>query len=357
MGYFEQIAELPIEIEGYELTNLDRTFDSGFERPSTLVTIHGGGASGRGEDVVYDGLDHLAHRDMGPVHDLTGPKTLGELCELTGSLDLFKDAPPIRDFSRLYRRWAYESAALDLALRQAGKALHEVIDRELQPLNFVCSVRANPAEEADDDHVLEPIRQRVEKYPGIQFKLDPQPDWSDGVIAWLKERGVVDSLDLKGCYAGTPVDVEASPEFYARFAEEFPEAWLEDPKMDEETIPVLEPHKDRITWDAPIHSIADVEALTWKPKIVNIKPSRLGSLQEVFGAYEYCEREGIGAYGGGQTELSVGRDHIQYLAALMHPTTPNDVAPGAFNETDVPAGLPSPPLVIDPAPAGFGFAD
>ena len=90
---------------------------------------------------------------------------------------------------------------------------------------------------------------------------------------------------------------------------------------------MLEPHRERITWDAPIHSIADIEALTWKPRIVNVKPSRIGGLEELFGAYEYCEREGIGAYGGGQTELSVGRDQIQYLAALMHPGTPNDVAP------------------------------
>ena len=28
----------------------------------------------------------------GPVHDLTGPSTLGEACELLGRLDLFGDA-------------------------------------------------------------------------------------------------------------------------------------------------------------------------------------------------------------------------------------------------------------------------
>ena len=126
MGFFEQVADLPIEIDGYELTELDKTFPSGFTRPSTLVTLKGGGLEGRGEDVVYHDLDHFAHRDAGPIHDLTGPATLGELCELIGGLDLFP-APPIQDFSRLYRRWAYESAALDLALRQAGKPLHDCL--------------------------------------------------------------------------------------------------------------------------------------------------------------------------------------------------------------------------------------
>jgi hypothetical protein len=356
MSLFERVAELPIEIDSYELADQDQTFDSGFTRPSTLITIRGGGEEGCGEDVVYDDLDHIAHRDAGPVHDLTGPSTLGELCELIGSLDLFSGTPPVRDISRLYRRWAYESAALDLALRQADRPLTEAIGRDLQPLNFVCSVRAEPVEEVGPERALDPIRTRLEKYPGLRFKLDPQPDWTDEMVEWLVGSGAVDSLDLKGCYRDTPVDVESSPEFYGRFAEAFPDAWLEDPELNDETRPVLEPHRDRITWDAPIHSIADIDGLTWKPRIVNVKPSRIGGLEELFGAYEYCEREGIGAYGGGQTELSVGRDHIQYLAAMMHPGTPNDVAPRGYNETKVPDGLPSSPLGLEPAATGFALA-
>ena len=355
MGLYETIAELPIEIDSYELENLDRVFASGFERPSTLVTIKGGGLEGRGEDVVYDSLDHIAHRDLGPIHDLSGPATLGELCELIGRLDLFEGAPPIRDFSRRYRRWAYESAVLDLALLQADRPLFEVLGREPQPLNFVCSVRADPIEEVGAGRALDPIRSRLERYPGLRLKLDPQPDWTDEMLAWLVQSGAVDSLDLKGCYSGTPVDVESGPEFYERMATALPDAWLEDPELNEETLPVLEPHRERITWDAPIHSIADIEALTWKPRIVNVKPSRIGGLEELFGAYEYCEREGIGAYGGGQTELSIGRDQIQYLAAMMHPGTPNDVAPREYNESAIPAGLPSSPLDLQPASAGFSL--
>ena len=104
-------------------------------------------------------------------------------------------------------------------------------------------------------------------------------------------------------------------------------------------------------------SIADIENLTWKPRIVNVKPSRIGGLEDLFAAYAYCEREGIGAYGGGQTELSVGRDQIQYLAAMMHPDTPNDVAPSGYNETNVPAGLPTSPLELLPRSSGFGLQD
>ena len=65
---------------------------------------------------------------------------------------------------------------------------------------------------------------------------------------------------------------------------------------------------------------------------MNVKPSRLGGLESLCAAYDYCEEHGIGAYGGGQTELGVGRDHIQYLAATFHPDTPNDTAPRGFNQ-------------------------
>ena len=58
-------------------------------------------------------------------------------------------------------------------------------------------------------------------------------------------------------------------------------------------------------------------------------------------------------YGGGQFELGPGRGQIQYLASLFHPDGPNDVAPGGFNEPEVPPGLPSSPLPVAVEPTGF----
>ena len=42
----------------------------------------------------------------------------------------------------------------------------------------------------------------------------------------------------------------------------------------------------------------------------------------------------MGAYGGGQYELGVGRGHVQLLAALFHPHAPNDIAPGGYDALD-----------------------
>ena len=63
------------------------------------------------------------------------------------------------------------------------------------------------------------------------------------------------------------------------------------------------------------------------PRTVNLKPSRFGSIEALFAAYDFCEQRGMGAYGGGQYELGVGRGQIQYLAAIFHPDAPNDIAP------------------------------
>ncbi len=110
--------------------------------------------------------------------------------------------------------------------------------------------------------------------------------------------------------------------------------------------------RDRVTWDAIIHSVEDIEGLLWPPKTVNVKPSRFGSVERLFAAYEYCDAHGIGAYGGGQWELGPGRGQIQLLASLFHPETPNDVAPRAFN-LEPQAGLPSSPLAVAPRETGF----
>ena len=355
MSTYDRLAGLPVEIESYSLEGYEQQYTPEFSRMTTVIRLEGAGEEGLGEDVIYEGLDHVSLQAAGPVLELAGSHTLGSLGERLDGLDLFPD-PPVREVSRLYRRWAFESAALDLALRQAGRSLGEVVERAPRPLNYVVSMRLGAFGEEGPEKA-DKLTRLLERYPGIRFKLDPTNTWTDELMAELAATGAVDSLDLKGHYRGTPVDVETDPELYRKVAEAFPDAWIEDPDLTHaEAAAVLEPHRDRITWDAPIHSIADIEALPFPPKMVNIKPSRLGPLEALCNAYDYCERQGIGAYGGGQSELSVGRDHIQYLAAVFHPDTPNDTAPKEFNLPDPPDGLASSPIDLPLAPTGFRFA-
>jgi len=345
---YARLAELPLEIESYELEGLEREVSSDFVRLTTLVRLRGGGHEGVGEDVTYTALDQIGFQDAGREVPLAGAYDIESFSRLVERLDLW-GAPPEIGVSSLYRRWAFESAALDLALRQAGRSLPEVLEREPRPLEFVVSLRLG------DPPSTEPLRRRLDDYPGLRFKLDATPDWDDELIAELVETGAVDTLDFKGAYKGTSVDQPGDPDLYARVAAAFPDAWLEDPDLNPETEAVLADHRDRITWDVPVHSVADIEAFSLRPRMVNLKPSRLGPLRELCAAYDYCAENGIRAYGGGQFELGPGRGQVQALASIFHPDAPNDVAPGGFNDVEPPAGLPSSPIEPRLTAKGFGW--
>ncbi|MGZ8694544.1 MAG: hypothetical protein ACXWYS_03815 [Gaiellaceae bacterium] len=344
------LGDLPLTIDGYTLERLEQPGSSDFTRVTTVVHLQGSGEEGIGEDVTYSGEDQQAFQDAGPVHDLTGPATLTELTEIVGDLDLFP-APPAYPAYRLYRRWAFESAALDLALRQAGVSLADRLGLEPRPVRFVVSMRLGEPASA------EPVLRRLAQYPSLEFKLDATSSWTDDLAAELAATGAVESIDLKGRYVGTSVDQGADPALYRRVAESFPDAWIEDPALTPETEAVLEPHWDRVTWDEPIHSIADLEALPHRPRGVNLKPSRIGSIAALLETQDYCRANGIQPYGGGQFELGPGRGQIQYLASLFHADAPNDVAPRPFNEAELRPGLPESPLTPAPAATGFRWGD
>jgi hypothetical protein len=345
MALYDLVQDLPLEIESYELERREYVVSPEFTRVTTTVHLRGAGEEGVGEDVTYTGPDHPPPDDL----PLSGSFTLDSYSQLIGGLTLFTE-PPQMEAAYDYRRWAFESAALDLGLRQTGRTLADAVERQPQPVTFVTSRRLADPPSADE------IRAWVAVYPKLRFKLDPTSNWTDELVAELAATGAVDSVDLKGQYAGTSVDQPPDPALYRRVLDAFPDAWVEDPNVTDETRPILEPHAARITWDAPIHSVEDIESRPWPPKTINIKPSRFGAVQRLFDAYDYCDEHGIAPYGGGQWELGPGRGQIQYLASLFHPYTPNDVAPGGYNAREPQPGLPDSPLTPDFAPAGFRWA-
>jgi hypothetical protein len=345
VSLYDRVRDLPLEIEDYELEGLELQARADFLRKTTVVHLRGGGEQGIGEDVTYHGEEHDKLQARGADLPLAGSWTLDTFSQHLGNQPLF-EAEPAQHAYLDYRRWAFESAALDLALRQAGTSLGETVVRAARPVSFVVSMGLGspPSTERFDAWLA--------LYPRLKFKLDANVDWTDDFVARLEGTGAIDSIDLKGQYRGTVVDTPPDPDLYRRVADGLPHAWIEDPALTDETLPVLEPHHDRVTWDAIIHSVEDIEALQWPPKTVNVKPSRFGSVERLFAAYDYCEQHGIGAYGGGQWELGPGRLQIQLLASIFHPDTPNDVAPREYN-LEPQAGLPESPLTVEPRATGF----
>jgi len=348
MGTWSNLAGLKLNVDAVDLVPLSLRVSARFSRPTTLIRLSGCGERGVGEDVCWDAGDQQGLRQA----SIEWPRGEFDLASFSVALtgvdlnDRSLQQPAYRD----YRRWGIESAALDLALRQAGRSLAQVLERTPAPVRFVASTSLG------DPPRLDRVETLVRRVPGVRFKLDANPGWSQEFLDRLAALQVVDVIDFKGAYKGTPVDTPPDAALYRRVAETLPEAVLEDPAWTDDTAATLVPYRERLAWDAPIHAVEDIEALPFQPRWINMKPSRFGRLETLFDAYDYCTRHGIAMYGGGQFELGEGRLQIQTLAALFHADAGNDVAPVEYHRIADHETLPSSPRIPVTQDARPGFA-
>jgi hypothetical protein len=326
MALFDRLRGLELVVEEVRTERRSVEVSSDFTRVTTIVVLSGGGVEGRGEDVTYTAEDH----DWFPPLDPPDATTLSAFSASLDALTLFA-ADPKMAASRDYRRWAFESAALDLALQQADVSLAGAVGREPRPVRFVVSTRGDAFA-------------WLAAAPELELKLDPDNEWTRDLMERLAATGRVRVLDLKAYYRGTVVDVVPDPVLYRSVVELFPDVVIEDASLDGDCGEVLRGSERRLSFDAPIHSVDDVRALPVQPGWMNIKPSRFGKLERLLDCIEYCDAQGIRMYGGGQFELDVGRRQIQALASVFYPDGPNDVAPSEYNTSGPREGLPQSPL-------------
>jgi hypothetical protein len=297
-----------------------------------LVRLTGGGEDGYGEDITL-------FMSEAPAPPLEGEWTIRSFCSHLATVEQWSE-PPEWEMSRRWRNWSYESSALDLALRQAGRPLHETLGLDPRPVTFVNSLDLGDPPSADT------ILRRLGHYPGLRFKLDAKPDWTPEIIDALVGSGAVETVDFKGQYGLKIEDPPALLSLYDRVLDAFPDALLEVADR-------LSSHLDRVAYDAPVATVADLDATPLPARTFNIKPSRVGHLETLFELYAACEERGLAMYGGGMGELAVARGQIQLLASLFSPHGPNDIAPSGFNALDPGAGLEASPLPARPAATGF----
>jgi hypothetical protein len=344
-----RLAGLPLVIEACEYERLHAVLAYEFERVTTHVRLAGAGVDGLGEDVSVHREDGTSLHEAQPSLPLTGEWTLAGFCEHVSALELFPE-PPEWDAALRFRNWAFESAALDLALRQAGRPLHEALGLEPRPVRFVNSLGLGK------EPSIDPVRRRLARSPGVRFKLDAEATWAPALVDDVAATGAVDTIDFKGHYGIEVEDPEALGALYDHVLAAFPDAYLEDPHDLPEITERLGDHLERVSYDSPIHGAEDIGATPVAARVVNVKPSRIGSLRSLFDVYARCARERRPMYGGGMGELGVGRGQIELLAALFHADAPNDVAPSAYNEDDPAGGLPASPLAPRPDAIGFRWA-
>jgi hypothetical protein len=347
MNTWSRLADLRLTVETVELEPWTLRVGPQFDRRTTVVRFGGGGVHGLGEDVTYDSADQERFQKAA-IDWPRGEFDLAGFSEALEGIELFERSPQ-HAMALDYRRWALEAAALDLALRQSGRTLAEQLERPLRPVRFVASMGLGQPPATDR------LRGLISRVPGLRLKLDANPEWSHDLLDELAATNAVDVVDFKGAYKGTPVDTVPDARLYGRVAKALPHAILEDPAWTEETAKALEPYRERVSWDAPIHSVADIEALPFPARVMNIKPSRFGTVERLCEAYDYCALKGITMYGGGQFELDIGRLQVQTLASLFHADAPNDVSPVGYHSPGNETALPASPLAAPPDPRP-GFA-
>jgi hypothetical protein len=186
-----RLAELPLVVESCEYERLHAVLAHEFQRVTTHVRLLGAGADGLGEDVSIHVEDGSSLHETQPVLPLAGEWTLAGFCDHLATLDPWP-RPPEWETARHLRNWAFESAALDLALRQAGRALHDVLGLEPQPVRFVNSLGLG------EQPSIEHVRRRLARSPGVRFKLDAEATWSPALVDEVAATGAVGVASPRG---------------------------------------------------------------------------------------------------------------------------------------------------------------
>ena len=315
------LMELGLEIEGVELERRELAVSPEFRRVTTTVHLRGGGEEGLGEDVTYQADLH----DTFPEPAIAGQWTIALFLRVARGAS--RSSPPsFRDNAAYdYRRWAWESAALDLALRQAGRSLARRDRHESGSRSRTSSRRASRRCRACSSSI-----------PDARSSSIPARTGTTRRSTGSRSSVVVDTADFKGVYRGVVrpaaepgalhADRRGVPERVARGSG----ARRRDGRGAAAAPATASRGTRRSTRSTTSY------ALPFPPRCLNVKPSRFGTVRRLFEFYEWCDANDVAMYGGGQFELGIGRVQIQELASLFHADMPNDVAPAAFNEPDVP---------------------
>ena len=195
------------------------------------------------------------------------------------------------------------------------------------------------------------------RYPACASSSTRRTTWTDELVAAARGDRRGRQRRLQGPVRGhASSTVAADPALYRarrRGASPTPGSRTRAPTP--ETDAVLEPHRDRITWDAPSTASQDIEALPFPPtdgQRQAVAPRRPAPAARRLRPLRRARHPACTA--AASSSSAPGRGQIQYLASLFHPDGPNDVAPGGYNDPEPPAGLPDQPAARRRrAPTGF----
>lgn len=328
----QRLIELPIQLEAAHIVTDSVALASypGEPRPSSTAHLAGGGTSGQGENVAWTREAHLEFQRLVESQNWQGTSTLGVFHERLA-----------RTVTGSYDRAALESAAIDLALRQAHLNLAELAGTDFCELRYVRSFAAS----------LDPLPElyrHIKQAPSIGMKVDVHPHWSARTQRALAAIPSIEVLDFKH---------QGSTEHQMEIAQALPWPWLEDPGCGSFVVGSGAPAQrlpallaNRFSLDAALTAEHPEETLAaLVPAAVNLKVPRMGGVLNLLTAAAFCETRKKPSYMGGMFEVSVGRTQARELASLLAPRGPNDLAPLNLSTND------SFPATLQPRSGAPGF--
>src|SRR5437660_8535682 len=202
------VRDLPIAIKSTSFEALLPSGPTALEDYSTTqLRLQGRGEEGVGEQVGMPAAQESLRASDFP---LTGEwATLADFLAHVDAIEMWPE-PPEYELQRNWRRWTFESAAVDLALRQSSTSLPEVLARTPQPVRFVNSFGLGDPPDADK------VATRRAMHPTVGFKLDVMPSWTQGIMDRIAAVEGVTTIDFKGQYGLEVADEAALVAMYER---------------------------------------------------------------------------------------------------------------------------------------------
>jgi hypothetical protein len=341
-----RLAGLPLVIEACEYERLHAVLAYEFERITTRVRLVGAGVDGLGRTSPFR-EDGTALHETRRTLLLEGEWTLAAFCEHLETLELWPE-PPEWDGALRFRRWAFESAALDLALRQAGHSLHDVLGLEPKPVRFVNSLGLGK------EPSIEPLRRRSLARPACASSSTRRRPGRRRSSMRSRRRARSTRSTSRASTASSSRIPRRSVRCTTTFTRPFPTPiWRTRTTSPREL-------SGSATSSSACPMTRRSEAPTTSARRRS-PPALSTSSPRASAACASCSRSTHAVHGTNGRYMAVvwpswaGHGQIQLFAALFHADAPNDVAPSGYNEEDPPGDLPASPLT--PRPEATGSLD
>jgi O-succinylbenzoate synthase len=317
-----------VRIERIEMRLLQlplvRFFETSFgrvhDRTFLLVTLEDDGAVGTGECVAEANPYYSAETTRTAWHiiaEFVAPLVLGRHFE--HPREIFDALGAIRGHHMA--KAAVEMAAWDLYARQQQQSLAAVLGGTRRAIESGVSIGIQ-------DSLGELVeRVEIERAAGYRrIKIKVKPGWDVEAVETIRRH-----------FGNLPLMVDANAAYRLADAAHLQALDAFDLMMIEQPLDYDDLHdharlqsrlQTPVCLDESIHSVKTAEeAIALDAcRIINIKPGRVGGLQQAIRVHDVAAAHGIPVWHGGMLESGIGRAHNIHLSTLPNFTLPGDVA-------------------------------